>query len=161
MKIMKSIEFVVRSFGGIVWANTHLTAEDYIKVYNPETDAKLLEGTFSYMYQDSDDVITIKTHRVQEEELPDWMTPEEFMEHHENIKILIDMGFEERFGENIRKLYDLHPDEWSLMMKLSLVKKFRSEFRKSLWEQFLSWMAGNGYKRPWTLKQVEAATRFR
>jgi len=156
---MKTIQVLSDGRAGVVFATTKIPTKYY--PYNAETDSHKLAETTSFYFSDSIDPTTVPTYHLEAIEVPEWMGSDEFCENSFRVLGMIASGVFDKYGENSRRIISLSDDEYKLFRALFAVKAFRSEFRKSLWNQFMSWMTGDSnYRSPWTVKQLEAGIKY-
>jgi hypothetical protein len=145
--------------------NTELSP---IKEYVEETDAELLVETRNCCVSAFNDMLVeCNLYDVRDVEIPDWLTVDEYL-HGRVSKCSIQLFMQfypnliQKFGRNAFKLSVL-PYEYEVALdKFCKTKTFKSEFRKSLFEQVKAWveMDEPEYKNPLSYKQWNAIMRY-
>lgn len=105
--------------------------------------------------------VTVDLWEVREVELPDWLTPEEWIRDRVAWKYTWGLGVDPEWPEAWqRALKGLDSAETLACVKLLKVKKFRSDFRASLREQLERWIEASPderkYDSPFSYRQWNA-----
>ena len=98
--------------------------------------------------------------------LPTWLEPTEWIQNFVKWRFNWGLGVPHDIEEEVqRACLELDTTEKYWVSKLLKVKKFRSEFRKSLFDQFISWAktpkADRPYSSPFSGRQWESLIRDR
>lgn len=130
-----------------------------------EKDLPLLEIEESYcMSYDDNRLIRAKKYEVRDLELPAWVPVESYCAGGNSIKwnlILALPEFGEKLGDKAALLFTLDYEEIKALYPLFKTKVFRSEFRRSLFNQVLQWFNGkNDYRSPLSPRQWNAIMRY-
>ena len=133
-----------------------------MKVYEPSKDKEKLKEKTTKTWTSSDwRLVEVPRYKVLEIEIPDWMSPEEYLDTHTQIgwKYYKIAGGAEKLGREAFKKLSWFKDKPLLVAVLRLLKtkRFRSKFRESLRDQVLDWIEGKSkYDSPLSKKQRDA-----
>jgi hypothetical protein len=149
---MKTVKYLMKQYGEYVY-----TARDIFEVYtgqdyDTEADAGCIRGYDSWQHAPKN------LYAVQEIEIPEWMTPEDYIAQEHNWKWYTKIGGTEDLGKQaFEKITRITNGALRLAcIKLLKTKKFRSDFRKSLKSQLLTWIENGEYALPFSWKQERA-----
>jgi hypothetical protein len=149
---MKKVKYLMKQYGEYVY-----TARDIYEVYtgqeyDKDADAGCIRGYDSWQPAPK------KLWAVEEIEIPEWMTPEEYITYKIEWKYYVKIGGIEELGRDaFFKLNKLGGVLRVAAIKLLKTKKFRSKFRESLANQLKKWISGEvDYSLPFSYKQEKA-----
>jgi len=156
--LTKVVRFLTRQTG-----ENATTPQDPVRVYNPETDAALLEREcVCCIAWDNDGHCVVKEYGTVDFELPTWLDPEDWLYNTVAWKYTWGLGVEKTWPESWQRgLYSLPRDGKLLAcVKLLKTKKFRSTFRQSLRDQLVAWLETPAdqrcYDNPFSARQWAA-----
>ena len=150
---MKTVLYLTEQLG-----EQYVTPRDIIAPYTGQDYDKDAEVR-CIRYWDDWTIIMKKRYAVEEYDIPEWMTPEEYIGQQINWKYYKAIGGTEEMGRQVYyKITSIENGALRLAaMKLLKTKKFRSAFRKKLREQLENWIEGKSeYDKPFSPKQVRA-----
>ncbi len=137
-----------------------------LKPYNEETDRALLEVTDRYCFSyDDNRLVTENKYELREIDLPDWLSTEDYTARSNYFKwnfILAYTDLCEKLQEKTYKIYPLEFWQISALGNLFKVKSFRSDFRRSVFNQVCDWLSQDNpkYRSPLSDRQWSAIGRF-
>lgn len=138
--------------------NENITTRlDPVGEYVPGTVDLEATGTFCRA-PDDDGPVTGKLYSVEDVDLPEWLSANEWARNFVRWKFLWGHGADLEWPEAWQRgLLHLNSAEKTGCIKLLRTKKFRSEFRKSLYEQLVAWLETPAderkYSSPFSPKQ--------
>ncbi|HVM48620.1 MAG TPA: hypothetical protein VMU04_11370 [Candidatus Acidoferrum sp.] len=119
----------------------------------------LAEQKTCCMSFDNDMLVTVTKYHVAEIEMPDWMTPDEYVSHHTSYQWYVGFGAQPGWPRQwFFRLKELGETARFGAIKLLNVKKFRSPFRMSLRSQLEAWLNDPHpqYSSPFSSRQWES-----
>lgn len=134
------------------------TPADPQRVFNPATDAALLEerGTFCVSF-DNDMLVDAPLYETHTVELPAWLPPEEWVRSCVRWKYLwavVPKDAPEAWQRGLMRLS--RTVERMVCWELLRTQSFRSDFRRSLRDQLVAWLDGaSEYGSPFSARQWE------
>jgi hypothetical protein len=149
---MKKVKFLMKQYGEYVYTPRDIYAVYTGQDYDVNEDAGCIRGYDSWQHAPK------KMWAVEEIEIPEWMTPEEYIAREHAWKWYTKIGGTEDMGKQaFEKLTRITNGALRLAcVKLLKTKTFRSEFRKSLKNQLLNWIEKGEYALPFSWKQEKA-----
>ena len=138
--------------------------------YTPKSPRRIFENdvdldtktTHTILGYDDFRPCPVQRYEVQEVELPDWLTPQEWLREHVRWGFVWNAHPDVKGWPESWQRFLLTLDEYrrEAAVKLLATKSFRSEFRQSLRDQLEDWLAGNrSYQSPFSTRQWQALMR--
>lgn len=127
-------------------------------------DEQLLKVMDRYCYSwDDNRLVEAPRYCKKEIELPDWLDTEEWCR--KSVRwsaVLSNKHTVEKFGPKVRRFLDYPPINRKAIESLCRVKKFRSEFRQSLYNQLVAWMGEEEpeHRSPFSSRQWDILTQY-
>jgi len=160
---MKTVLILCRHYGELTY-----TPKSPVREWKGDADpADLTEQKPCIFSPDDFRPVQVNKWEVRPVEIPDWMTGDEYAQHASQwetvwaIKGAKDMPQD---WQVYLALYVDNPTERVALTKLLAVQNFRSDFRRSLRDQVVSYIEtppdARKYSRPLSWKQMSALTRW-
>jgi hypothetical protein len=131
---MKTHQILCRHTGEISY-----TAKDPVAIFTGQVD--LEETTTCILSSDDFRLVSTKLWEVRSVELPDWLSPEEWIGSTVQWKYTWGFGVDTSWPESWQRgLKNLCTTMRLACVKLLKVKNFRSKFRESLRDQLVTWL---------------------
>lgn len=168
-----TVVFLTRQLG-----ENSTTPRDPVAVYDPEGKHKdiTFEETTSCCLNSGDDrLVAVQLYGTTDVELPSWLDPNEWLHNRTAWKWAWGCGCDKTWPEAWQRFvaYDCARNchggyegtaRRLAAVKLLKVKKFRSEFRRSLRDRLEAWLATPAnereYASPFSFRQWECLTRY-
>jgi hypothetical protein len=159
---MKTVSILCRHYGELTY-----TAKSPVREWTSADPVDLTEQKPCIFSPDDFRNVMVNKWEVRPVEVPDWMTGDEYAQHHIQwdglwtVKGAKDMPQE---WQVYLALYVDNPTERLALAKLLAVQNFRSDFRRSLRDQVVTYIETapdqRKYSRPLSWKQMSALTRW-
>ncbi len=119
-------------------------------------------GRYCYSFDDNR-LVEAPRYYKKEVRLPEWLDTDEYCR--ENVRwnaVLSNKHTVQRFGAGVRRFLDYPATYRRGIESLCRVKKFRSKFRRSLYDQLVQWMSEEEpeHQSPFSPRQWAALTQY-